>query len=112
MLYSGITIFLLFYIDILTRKKKQNRFCFTIIEIFFCLFFRKKLRGAVYDALVERKINENDPLFRPCFKKLFDICSVFAQNMPKDTNSTKKWLSVVANQNADSVINLEKALRQ
>merc|ERR1712183_399086 len=74
--------------------------------------FRKKLRGAVYDALVERKINENDPLFRPCFKKLFDICSVFAQNMPKDTNSTKKWLSVVANQNADSVINLEKALRQ
>merc|ERR1719273_1251199 len=74
--------------------------------------FRKKLRGAVYDALVERKINENDPLFRPCFKKLFDICSVFAQNMPKDTNSTKKWLSMVANQNADSVINLEKALRQ
>ena len=81
------------------------------IYIFF-VFFRKKLRGAVYDALVERKINENDPLFRPCFKKLFDICSVFAQNMPKDTNSTKKWLSVVANQNADSVINLEKALRQ
>ena len=80
--------------------------------LIYLFFFRKKLRGAVYDALVERKINENDPLFRPCFKKLFDICSVFAQNMPKDTNSTKKWLSVVANQNADSVINLEKALRQ
>ena len=82
------------------------------VFIYLFVFFRKKLRGAVYDALVERKINENDPLFRPCFKKLFDICSVFAQNMPKDTNSTKKWLSVVANQNADSVINLEKALRQ
>ena len=82
------------------------------VLIYLFVFFRKKLRGAVYDALVERKINENDPLFRPCFKKLFDICSVFAQNMPKDTNSTKKWLSVVANQNADSVINLEKALRQ
>ena len=88
-----------------------SRFKCTYISFCF-LFFRKKLRGAVYDALVERKINENDPLFRPCFKKLFDICSVFAQNMPKDTNSTKKWLSVVANQNADSVINLEKALRQ
>ena len=84
----------------------------SVLYIYFFVFFRKKLRGAVYDALVERKINENDPLFRPCFKKLFDICSVFAQNMPKDTNSTKKWLSVVANQNADSVINLEKALRQ
>ena len=85
---------------------------FSVVLICHFVFFRKKLRGAVYDALVERKINENDPLFRPCFKKLFDICSVFAQNMPKDTNSTKKWLSMVANQNADSVINLEKALRQ
>ena len=80
--------------------------------IFLFPIFRQKLRGAVYDALVERKIDEKDPLFRPCFKKLFDIVSVFANNIPKETSSVKKWLSVVANQNADTVINLEKSLRQ
>lgn len=74
--------------------------------------FRQKLRGAVYDALVTRKIGEKDPLFRPCFKKLFDIVSVFSKDIPKDTNSVKKWLAVVANQNADSVIKIERELRQ
>ena len=66
----------------------------------------------MYDALAVRKINETDPLFRPCFKKLFEICRVFAQNMPKNTNSTTKWLSTVANQNAEAVITFEKSLRE
>ena len=71
--------------------------------------FRQKLRGAVYDALEDLKINEKDALFRPCFKKLFDICKVYAKDIPK-TISTKKYLAIVAKEHAERVISLEKAL--
>ena len=64
------------------------------------------MRGAVYDALSDLKVTETDPLFRACFKKLFDICNVFAKDMPKNTNSTKKWLGMVAKQNAEMVITM------
>jgi hypothetical protein len=81
-------------------------------NIFFSRFFRQKLRGAVYDALTERGMKERDPLFRPCFKRLFDICNIFAKDMPpKNQSSTKQWLATVARQNSDSVISLEKSLR-
>ena len=45
------------------------------------------------------------------FKELFDIVSIYAKDMPKNTASTKQWLGVVAKQNATTVINLERALR-
>lgn len=69
------------------------------------------MRGAVYDALSDLSVTENDPLFKPCFKKLFDIVNVYAKDMPKNTPSTKQWLAVVAKQNATTVINIEKAIR-
>ena len=78
---------------------------------FFFQFYRQKLRGAVYDALSNLGVTETSPLFKPAFKKLFDIVSVYAKDMPKNTASTKQWLGVVAKQNATTVINLERALR-
>ena len=65
----------------------------------------------MYDALSDLGVTERDPLFKPCFKKLFDICTVYSKDMPKNTPSTKQWLGVVAKQNATTVINLERALR-
>ena len=79
---------------------------------FFILFFRQKLRGAVYDALSDLKVTESDPLFKPCFKKLFEICNAFAKDMPKNTKSTKQWLGTVAKNNAAMVINMEKSFRK
>merc|ERR1712008_81471 len=43
------------------------------------LIFKQKLRGAVYDALSNLGVTEHDPLFKPAFKKLFDIVSVLCQ---------------------------------
>ena len=81
------------------------------IDVHFFQLYRQKLRGAVYDALSNLGVTEHDPLFKPAFKKLFDIVSVYAKDMPKNTASTKQWLGVVAKQNATTVINLERALR-
>jgi hypothetical protein len=77
--------------------------------------FRQKLRNAVYFALSSRGIDEKSSLFRPCFKKLFDICKMYAQDMPakvRNGGGTKLWLLKVANQNAITVIDIEKALRE
>ena len=38
---------------------------------------KKKLRVAVYEALLGKKIGEKDELFRPCFSKLFNICKMY-----------------------------------
>ena len=38
---------------------------------------RKKLRGAVYEALLRKDVREKDELFRPCFSKLFNICKMY-----------------------------------
>merc|ERR1712223_989496 len=71
------------------------------------MIFKQKLRNAVYDALSDEGIKgKNDPLFMPCFKRLFEICNVYAKDMPKNTASTKQWLGVVARQNATTVIDL------
>ena len=77
----------------------------------FFQFYGQKLWGAVYDALSNLGVTETSPLFKPAFKKLFDIVSVYAKDMPKNTASTKQWLGVVAKQNATTFINLERALR-
>ena len=74
--------------------------------------YKKKLRNAVYDGLSKRGIDETHQLFRPCFKKLFEICKMYAKDMPKSAGnmSTSQWLQKVADQNAETVINLEKSL--
>ena len=76
--------------------------------------FLKKLRNAVYDALIGKNIEQGNKLFRPCFKKLFDICMMYGKDLAKNTNragsTTSQLLNKIAQQNVDSVINLEKTL--
>ena len=72
--------------------------------------FRAKLRNAVYDALRRKGIGEDSRLFRGCFKKLFEICAMYAKDMPKTAKSTKLWLATVAQTHVDTVANLEIAL--
>lgn len=73
--------------------------------------YKQKLRGAVYDALSSKGVTEDDPVFRPSFKKLFEICKMYAKDLvPSNVNSTKKFLGQVAQQNVDIVINLEKSI--
>ena len=76
-------------------------------------FYRKKLRNAVYDALSKRGIDEKNELFRACFKKLFEICKMYAKDVPKSAKNltTSQWLTRVAEQNSEIVINLEKSLK-
>lgn len=70
---------------------------------------KQKLRNAVYEALVDKGIDEKHKLFRSCFKKLFDICKMYEKDMPK-SGSTKLWLRTVAKQNAETVVNLAIAM--
>lgn len=72
--------------------------------------YRQKLRNAVYEALSEKGIDERHKLFRSCFRKLFQICKMYAKEMPKTTKSTKMWLNTVAKNNVDTVVSLEIAL--
>ena len=45
---------------------------------------RKKLRVAVYTALLSHKIDEKNPLFKKCFPKLFSICKMYIQDGPDE----------------------------
>ena len=45
---------------------------------------RKKLRVAVYTALLGNKIKEDNPLFKKCFPKLFNICKMYLQDGPDE----------------------------
>ena len=73
--------------------------------------YRKKLRFAVYEALGKQGIDDKNHLFRPCFKRLFEITKMYAKDSPKTgTMSTSQWLQNVAQQNAHIVVNLEKSI--
>ncbi len=76
-------------------------------------FFRKKVRVAVYEALNTNDVMEGMPLFKPCFKRLFEIVMIFAQDMPNNQPgfSTKSWLAKIAMQNVDTIVSIEKAKR-
>ena len=76
----------------------------------FYLFSRQKLRGAVYDALEDLNVRPQDALFKPCFKKLFEICKIYSSDIPKNGPGTKKILAKVAKDHAEQVIKLAKAL--
>ena len=73
--------------------------------------YRKKLRNAVYEALTRQNIDEKHALFRPCFKRLFEITKIYAKDTPRGVSlSTSQWLQNVAEQNSQTVINLEKSI--
>merc|ERR1712029_320373 len=72
--------------------------------------FRQKLRGAVYDALEDLNVKQGHSLFKPCFKKLFEIVKIYSSDIPRTGPGAKKILAKVAKYHAEQVIKLEKAL--
>merc|ERR1712096_475565 len=75
---------------------------------------RKKLRSAVYEALLRKDIGEKHELFRPCFAKLFNICKMYVVDAQTDSpsGSTKKWMLEIAEMNAKPVVDMEKMMRK
>jgi len=75
---------------------------------------RKKLRAAVYEALLRKDVGEKDELFRPCFAKLFNICKMYVVDAQMDSPSqcTKKWMLEIAEMNAKPVVDLEKMMKR
>jgi len=73
--------------------------------------FKKKCRNAVFDALERRGVKPevDKPFFVSCFKKLNDICKMYAKDAPKSAKnlSTSQWLNKVAEQNAEIATNLQ-----
>jgi len=75
---------------------------------------RKKLRGAVYEALLRKEVEEKDELFRPCFAKLFNICKIYVVDAQAENLSscTKKWMLEIAEMNVKPVVDLERMMRR
>lgn len=75
---------------------------------------RKKLRSCVYECLLRNKIKENNPIFRPCFTKLFGICKMYVvdsqQNDPKQC--TKKWMLDICNLHVTAVVGVTKLMKK
>ncbi|QQP35730.1 Putative LOC100898669 [Caligus rogercresseyi] len=93
------------------RKKKQQAAASSSNNASKEEVFKQKLRNAVFNALSSKGIGMKHELFRPCFKKLFEICKMYTgSKVPGGQGSTKEWLNKVALQNVDPVINLEKTL--
>lgn len=67
---------------------------------------KSKVRYAVFKALEEKGIGEKDAIFRPCFKKLFDITKAFAGS----GGSSTEMLKVVARENSELIIKMEKGM--
>jgi len=75
---------------------------------------RKKLRGAVYEALIRKDVREKDELFRPCFAKLFNICKMYVMDAQTENSSscTKKWMLEIAEMNVKPVVDMEKMMKR
>jgi len=75
---------------------------------------RKKVRGAVYEALIREKFSEKDELFRPCFTKLFNICKMYVMEaQAANPNScTKKWMLEIAVMNVKAVVGMERMMKR
>jgi len=74
---------------------------------------KKKLRAAVYEALIRKNVLEKDELFKPCFVKLFNICKMYVIDaLDSATGSTKKWMLDIAEMNVNNVVDMEKMLRK
>ena len=64
--------------------------------------FRDSLRGAAHHALEELKVRPGDSMYKPCFKKLFEICKIYFK---KNGFGTKEVLAEVAKDHAKQVYN-------
>lgn len=73
----------------------------------------KKLRVAVYAALKQEGVAEKDAMFKPCFRKLFNICKMCLQDaMSKRDDSIADMMYDMAQMNVKNVIKMEKMTRK
>jgi len=73
----------------------------------------KKLRVAVYAALKQEGVAEKDAMFKPCFRKLFNICKMCLQDaMSKRDDSIADMMYDMAKMNVKNVIKMEKMTRK
>lgn len=68
---------------------------------------RLKLRVAVANALEKNGVTQGSHLYKPCGKKLFAICSTFAQDLV-GTGRTSELLQKIADSHAKQVVKFEK----
>ena len=74
--------------------------------------FHKKRRRVVSDVLKKLNVRFSDPVWKPCFKKLLEICIIYSSDIPRDDPGTPEILAKVAKvakDHAEQVIKLEKA---
>lgn len=67
---------------------------------------RLKLRVAVANALEKNGVIQGSPLYKPCGKKLFAICSTFAQDLV-GSGRTSELLQKIADSHAKQVVKFE-----
>ncbi|XP_054917707.1 uncharacterized protein [Dermacentor andersoni] len=67
---------------------------------------RLKLRVAVANALEKNGVIQSSPLYKPCGKKLFAICSTFAQDLV-GSGRTSELLQKIADSHAKQVVKFE-----
>ncbi|XP_077502454.1 mdm2-binding protein-like isoform X2 [Amblyomma americanum] len=68
---------------------------------------RLKLRVAVANALEKNGVTQSSLLYKPCGKKLFAICTTFAQDLV-GTGRTSELLQKIADSHAKQVVKFEK----
>lgn len=68
---------------------------------------RLKLRVAVANALEKNGVTQDSRLYKPCGKKLFAICTTFAQDLV-GSGRTSELLQKVADSHAKQVVKFEK----
>ncbi|XP_077543144.1 mdm2-binding protein-like [Haemaphysalis longicornis] len=68
---------------------------------------RLKLRVAVANALEKNGVTQGSRLYKPCGKKLFAICTTFAQDLV-GTGRTSELLQKIADSHAKQVVKFEK----
>lgn len=67
---------------------------------------RLKLRVAVANALEKNGVSQSSPLYKPCGKKLFAICSTFAKDLV-GSGRTSELLQKIADSHAKQVVKFE-----
>jgi len=73
----------------------------------------KKLRVAVYAAITQEGVVEKDSMFKPCFRKLFNMVKMCLQEaMSKRDDSIADMMYDMAKMNVKNVITMEKMTRK
>jgi len=74
--------------------------------------FKRKVRVAVFDALAGEGVSQRHPLFKACFRRLFDVCQTFYAKDASVANvtATSAFLAQVAASNVKLAIASEEAL--